>query len=272
MGRSTWIRFRVIGPCWSPPSPLPCGLRPHDRAVADAEAEPPVADPGAAAPIVADPGRRARRPGPDPSGDGPDLRRRANALARPRLVPGAGRRARGLVPAAPPIGTVVDDLDPRPGRRSRRGVHDGSALDGFERRSARGDRHRRQAWLKEGGGQLAEEPGRRRRLRRGVHDAVADRPDDRVRRALGGLVAAGTATEERDPGEGTTTRTPRAPRSRRPASRPAPSTRGSRSTAAISSSFVVAGTWDVDGAPTPVTLRIDVTRVNDRANSVRPPV
>ena len=36
--------------------------------------------------------------------------------------------------------------------------------------------------------------------------------------------------------------------------------------------FVVSGTWDVDGAPTPVTLRIDVSRVNDRANSVRRPV
>ena len=33
----------------------------------------------------------------------------------------------------------------------------------------------------------------------------------------------------------------------------------------------VAGTWDVDGTPTPVTLRIDVSHVNDRANVVRPP-
>jgi hypothetical protein len=37
-------------------------------------------------------------------------------------------------------------------------------------------------------------------------------------------------------------------------------------------SFVVSGTWDVDGDPTPVTLRIDVSRVNDRANTVRRPV
>ncbi|HEY8439500.1 MAG TPA: hypothetical protein VIK65_12900 [Candidatus Limnocylindrales bacterium] len=33
----------------------------------------------------------------------------------------------------------------------------------------------------------------------------------------------------------------------------------------------VAGTWDVEGTPTPVTLRIDVTHVGDRANVVKPP-
>jgi len=33
----------------------------------------------------------------------------------------------------------------------------------------------------------------------------------------------------------------------------------------------VAGAWDVDGTPTPVTLRIDVSHVNDRANVVKPP-
>jgi hypothetical protein len=36
-------------------------------------------------------------------------------------------------------------------------------------------------------------------------------------------------------------------------------------------SLTVSGTWDIDGAPTPVTLRIDVSRVDDRANVVRPP-
>jgi hypothetical protein len=33
----------------------------------------------------------------------------------------------------------------------------------------------------------------------------------------------------------------------------------------------VAGTWDIEGTPTPVTLRIDVTHVGDRANVVKPP-
>jgi hypothetical protein len=33
----------------------------------------------------------------------------------------------------------------------------------------------------------------------------------------------------------------------------------------------IAGTWDVDGAPTLVNLTIDVTRVNDPANRVAPP-
>ena len=33
----------------------------------------------------------------------------------------------------------------------------------------------------------------------------------------------------------------------------------------------VAGTWDVEGTPTPVTLRIDVSHVADRANTVRRP-
>jgi len=31
------------------------------------------------------------------------------------------------------------------------------------------------------------------------------------------------------------------------------------------------GTWDVDGTATPVTLRIDISHVNDAANVVRPP-
>ncbi len=33
----------------------------------------------------------------------------------------------------------------------------------------------------------------------------------------------------------------------------------------------VAGTWDIDGAPTPILLRIDVSRVNDPANRIVPP-
>ncbi|HEY7131235.1 MAG TPA: hypothetical protein VH440_03235 [Candidatus Limnocylindrales bacterium] len=45
---------------------------------------------------------------------------------------------------------------------------------------------------------------------------------------------------------------------------------------ATSGNFLVSldldGTWDVDGAPTPVTLKIEVTRVNDRSNTVKPPV
>jgi hypothetical protein len=35
--------------------------------------------------------------------------------------------------------------------------------------------------------------------------------------------------------------------------------------------LLVNGRWDIDGVPTPVTLRIDVTHVNDRANTVKPP-
>ena len=35
--------------------------------------------------------------------------------------------------------------------------------------------------------------------------------------------------------------------------------------------LAVAGTWDVEGTPTPVTLTIDVSHVADRANVVRPP-
>ncbi len=36
--------------------------------------------------------------------------------------------------------------------------------------------------------------------------------------------------------------------------------------------LVIDGTWDVDGTPTRVVLRIDVTHVNDRANQVVPPL
>lgn len=35
--------------------------------------------------------------------------------------------------------------------------------------------------------------------------------------------------------------------------------------------LVVNGSWDIDGTPTPVTLKIDVTHVNDRANVVKAP-
>jgi hypothetical protein len=35
--------------------------------------------------------------------------------------------------------------------------------------------------------------------------------------------------------------------------------------------FALAGTWDLEGVATPVTLTIDVTHVNDRANVVRAP-
>jgi hypothetical protein len=45
---------------------------------------------------------------------------------------------------------------------------------------------------------------------------------------------------------------------------------------ATSGGFLVSldldGTWDVDGAPTPVTLKIEVTRVNDRSNTVKSPL
>jgi hypothetical protein len=35
--------------------------------------------------------------------------------------------------------------------------------------------------------------------------------------------------------------------------------------------LAIDGTWDVDGTPTRVVLRIDVSHVNDRANKVSPP-
>ena len=35
--------------------------------------------------------------------------------------------------------------------------------------------------------------------------------------------------------------------------------------------FLLDGTWDLDGTPTRVVLRIDVTRVDDPSNTVRPP-
>jgi hypothetical protein len=35
--------------------------------------------------------------------------------------------------------------------------------------------------------------------------------------------------------------------------------------------LLVNGRWDIDGTPTPITLKIDVTHVNDRANAVKPP-
>jgi hypothetical protein len=35
--------------------------------------------------------------------------------------------------------------------------------------------------------------------------------------------------------------------------------------------LVIDGTWDLGGTPTRVVLRIDITRVNDRSNTVSPP-
>ena len=36
--------------------------------------------------------------------------------------------------------------------------------------------------------------------------------------------------------------------------------------------LVIDGTWDIDGAPTPVLLKIDVTRIDDRANRIVAPI
>jgi hypothetical protein len=33
----------------------------------------------------------------------------------------------------------------------------------------------------------------------------------------------------------------------------------------------ITGTWDIDGTPTPIVLRIDISRVNDPANRITPP-
>ena len=35
--------------------------------------------------------------------------------------------------------------------------------------------------------------------------------------------------------------------------------------------LVIDGTWDMDGVPTPILLKIDVSGINDPANRIKPP-
>jgi hypothetical protein len=267
--RSSSIRFGVIGPLlvvalaallvacdlMIAPSPTPRPSRPSRT-------------PEPLPSIVADPDD-VPTPRPEPSGNGPDLIDAANALAdldsyRVTVV------STGLVPATPAGGTVsmtstlVQGNDPA-AEFTMLGV-DGFA-GGRLQAIVIGD----QAWLKEGGGAWRKSPG-------GAADFDAAfttlSPIDLTtgfEGISGGLVAAGTGRKNGI----------RARHYHADGTDPAVAAAGLTTGAAdvwlavdggYLVSFDVSGTWEVEGAPAPVTLRIEVNRVDDRSNTVRPPV
>jgi hypothetical protein len=127
-----------------------------------------------------------------------------------------------------------------------------------------------EAWLKEGGGSWKKSPG-------GAADFDAAfttlSPIDLTSGFEGlsaGLVAAETAKKN-----GVRARHYRADSAAAPVAAAGLTTGAADAWIAADGgylvSLVVAGTWDIDGAPTPITLKIDVSRVNDRANTVRRP-
>ena len=205
---------------------------------------------------------------PDPSGSGPDLLDAANALADLKSYR-VSVATRGLVAATPASGTVtmtstlLQGTDPA-AEFSMAGV-DGFT-DGRLRAIVIGDR----AWLKEGGGPWVKSPG-------GAADFDAAfttlSPIDLVD-GFDDLSASlhQVATERRN---GRSTVRYHAD-SADAAAATAGLTAGSVDAwLATSGRFLVGlaidGTWDVDGTPTPVVLKIDVTRVNDPANRIAPP-
>ena len=207
-------------------------------------------------------------PRPESSGSGPDLLDAANALAdlgsyRVSVV------TRGLVPATPVDGpvtmtsTLVQGTVPAATFRMT-GV-DGYAGGRLEA-VVIGDR----AWLKEGAGDWVKSPGGA-----GDFDAAFTTlsPIDLVAgfEGLSGAIRR-TGIESRngrraihyhvDDGDAV--------------AQASGLSKGSVDAWLAASGgylvgLVIDGTWDLDGTPTPVVLRIEVTRVNDPANRVVPP-
>jgi hypothetical protein len=205
---------------------------------------------------------------PDSSGTGPDLVDAANALAdldsyRVAVV------STGLVPASTADGrvTMTSTLvqgDAPAAKFTMVGVDglDGGRLDAV----VIGD----EAWLRPGGGRWHKSPG-------GAADFdaafTALSPIDLAsafESLTGELVALGRETRN-----GIPTDHYRAD-SQSPTTVAAGLSEGSADLwLAVAGGYLVgldvAGTWDVDETPTPVTLKIDVTHVNDRANAITPP-
>jgi hypothetical protein len=206
---------------------------------------------------------------PDSSGSGPDLLDAANGLADLKSYQVAVS-TRGLVPATPEsaavtmTSTLLQGADPA-AEFSMAGV-DGYA-GGRLRAIVIGD----QAWLREGGGGWVKSPG-------GAADFDAAfttlSPIDLVggfEDLSGALQQAGT--ERRN---GRSTIRYHADANDQVASAAGLTSGSIDAWLATSGRYLVAlvidGTWDMDGTPTRVVLRIDVTHVNDRANRVTRPV
>lgn len=205
---------------------------------------------------------------PDPSGAGPDLVDAANGLA----VLASYRvsvTTRGLVPATPPNGlvsmtsTLVQGEEPE-ARFAMVGVagFTGGRLDAV----VIGDR----AWLREGGGAWTPSPGGA-----GDFDAAFT---TLAPISLVGAFETLTPTLTR---VGTETRNGRKAvhyhaDAGDDAAVAAGLSKGTVDAWIASAGDLVAlaidGTWDLDGTPSRVLLRIDVTHVDDPANDVKPPI
>jgi hypothetical protein len=205
---------------------------------------------------------------PDPSGSGPDLLDAANALADLKSYR-VSVATRGLVAAIPASGTVtmtstlLQGGDPA-AEFSMAGV------DGFTGGRLRAIVIGDQAWLKEGGGPWVKSPG-------GAADFDAAfttlSPIDLVSE-FDGLSASlqRVGTERRN---GRSTVRYHAGSGDAAAAAAGLTTGSVDAWLATSGRFLVGlaidGTWDSDGTPTPVVLKIDVTRVNNPANRISPP-
>jgi hypothetical protein len=205
---------------------------------------------------------------PDPSGSGPDLLDSANALADLKSYR-VSVASRGLVPATPASGTVtmtstlLQGADPS-AEFSMAGV------DGFSGGRLRAIVIGDQAWLEEGAGRWRKSPGGAAdfdaafttlspiSLVTGFEDLSAALTRVGAERRNGRSTVRYHADTDND------------------VAREAGLTKGSVDAwLATSGRFLVGlaieGTWDLDGAPTDVVLRIEVTHVNDRSNKVSPP-
>lgn len=227
-----------------------------------------VATPAPIPSAVPDPSDEVPTLRPEPSGDGPDLVAAADALAdlesyRVTVV------SRGLVEASSPDGsvtmtsTLVQGTAPA-AEFSMRGVAglEGGSLEAV----VIGD----EAWLRAGGGRWLKSPG-------GAADFDAAFTTLSPIALVGGFEELAAAvhqisTERRN---GIATVRYRA-ESGDPEAAEAGLTGGRADMwLAADGGYLVAlaidGTWDVDGVPTPILLRIDISRINDPANVVRPP-
>lgn len=205
---------------------------------------------------------------PDPSGASSDLLDAANALADLRSYRVAVA-TRGLVTATPVSGTVTMTSTLLQGAEpaaefSMAGVdgYAGGRLDAV----VIGD----QAWLKEGSGRWTKSPGGA-----GDFDAAFTTlsPIDLVSGFDALSAALATVGTERRNGRSTVHY--HADSGDPPVVAAGLTTGSVDAWLATSERYLVAlvidGTWDVDGTPTPVLLRIDVTHVDDHANAVAPP-
>jgi hypothetical protein len=206
---------------------------------------------------------------PDPSGSSPDLVDAANALGDLKSYQVAVA-TRGLVPATPASGTVTMTSTLIQGANPA-AEFSMAGVDGFAGGRLKAVVIDDKAWLKEGAGRWVVSPG-------GAADFDAAfttlSPIDLVDGFDGLSVALHRVGTER--------------RNGRPSIRlHADSGDAAANAAGLSAgsvdawlaasgrylvALVIDGTWDVDGTPTRVVLRIDVTHVNDRANRVVPPL